>query len=86
MSATAYSATKATPPPTPQDVPLDAMLTAQQCAEWLQMSLRELQERTRERVIPVCEFTQKAKRYHPRTILSKFGAVTPQQIIQQIKP
>ncbi|HZV36108.1 MAG TPA: hypothetical protein VFB72_16145 [Verrucomicrobiae bacterium] len=54
---------------------LDSMLTLEQCAGWLQMKPRDLQEKSREPrpKIPAFRPGPKVVRFHPRTILAKMA-------------
>jgi hypothetical protein len=55
---------------------LDALLTLQECADWLRMHPRDLSARSRGRNprIPAIRFNRQVIRYHPRTILAKLAA------------
>ena len=55
--------------PPPPD--LDAILTPEQCAKWLQISVRKLREKANAGQVPFLRLGQKAMRFHPRTVLAK---------------
>lgn len=51
--------------------PLDAMLTNKQCAKWLQLSVREVNAKALDRLIPSVLVSGQTRRFHPRTILEQ---------------
>lgn len=54
---------------------LDAMLTREQCAEWLQITERDLGSKSDgpRPPIPAFRASREMVRYHPRTILAKMA-------------
>ena len=52
-------------------VPLDATLTTEQCAKWLQLTPREVNDKARKGIIPAIPMSGQSFRFHPRTILEK---------------
>lgn len=56
-------------------IDLDAMLTADEAAAWMQISKRELLSKCQGRRAPIPAFRSSAKmvRFHPRTIISKLA-------------
>lgn len=53
-------------------VDLDAMLTVEQAAKWLQMSVETLRAKSKGRraIVPAFRLNSQLIRYHPRTILA----------------
>ena len=49
---------------------LDDMLTPEQCAAWLHLKPRELDEDARTGRIPCFKISHKKRRFHPRTIIA----------------
>lgn len=57
--------------------PLDAVLTYEQCRDWLQMRERPFADAVRSRRVPHIEaLGQKDKKFHVRTVLKKLKQAT----------
>lgn len=66
-------------------IQLDDMLTAEDAAPWLKISVRELRAKSKGHrpAIPVFKINSRVHRYHPRTIIAKFqrDAGMPESLI-----
>jgi hypothetical protein len=61
-------------------VPLDAMLTTNQAAEWLQITRAQVNAKVRAGIIPAIRLVEGSRhrpsfRFHPRTILAKVDPI-----------
>ena len=62
---------------------LDSMLTPDECAAWMRIKRRELDMKTRQKLIPCINLGERSKRYHPRTVITTLaldGGVSPNTV------
>jgi hypothetical protein len=58
----------------PDEIPfLDRMLTPDECAAWLKIKRRELDEKRRKKQIPAIQLGHRTIRYHPRTVVASMA-------------
>lgn len=62
----------------PGTLDLDELMTPEQCAKWLQLDVKTLNQKARRKIVPAMMLSKNTYRYHPRTILAELHKITPE--------